>query len=58
MGRETLKLDGMTGFTRLAFLPAEKRGTLSLGLAADSELADVLAGLFPLPMVSYGLNYV
>ena len=57
-GRETLKLDGMTGLTRLAFLPAEKRGTLSLGLAADSELADVLAGLFPLPMVSYGLNYV
>ncbi len=57
-GRETLKLDGMTCFTRLAFLAADKRETLSLGLAPGSELAAVLVELFPLPMVSYGLNYV
>jgi predicted N-acetyltransferase YhbS len=57
-GKEKLKLDGMTGLTRLVFLPADRRGELSLGLAAGSELAGVLAELFPLPLVSYGLNYV
>ncbi len=56
-GREKLKVDGMTALTRLAFLAADKRDALRLGLARDSELAGVLAQLFPLPMVSYGLNY-
>lgn len=57
-GKERLKLDGMTALTRLAFLAADKRGTLSLGLARGSELAGVLAQVFPLPLVSYGLDYV
>jgi hypothetical protein len=57
-GREKLKLDGMTGLTRLVFLPGDRREALCLGLAEDSELAGVLAELLPLPLVSYGLNYV
>jgi GNAT superfamily N-acetyltransferase len=57
-GREKVKLDGMTGLTKLVFLPADRRDALSLGLAADSELAGLLAEIFPLPLVSYGLNYV
>jgi hypothetical protein len=57
-GREKLKLDGMTALTKLVFLAADRRDALSLGLPAGSELAGVLAQLFPLPLVSYGLNYV
>ena len=57
-GRERLKVDGMTGLTQLVFLPEGRRDELALGLLADSELAGVLAELFPLPLVSYGLNYV
>ena len=57
-GRERVKLDGMTGLTQLVFLPEDRRDELSLGLPAGSELAGVLAELFPLPLVSYGLNFV
>lgn len=53
-GCDTLKLDGMGGLTRLAFEPRERRPKP----AADSELAGVLDEVFPLPLVSYGLNYV
>lgn len=48
----------MPGFTRLAFLPQHKRNTIDLALPEDSPLKRILDRLFPLPLVSYGLNYV
>jgi predicted N-acetyltransferase YhbS len=57
-GEEKLELDGMEELTQLAFLPPHRRDELETGLPEDSHLRAVLDRLFPLPLVSYGLNYV
>jgi len=56
-GDEHVRLDGMDAFTELVFLPEHRRGEMDLGLGDGSELAGILDALFPLPLVSYGLNY-
>ncbi len=57
-GDEELALEGISGITELIFLPPHRRKELELGLGADSQLARLLDGLFPLPLVDYGLNHV
>ena len=57
-GEEKLELDGMEELTGLVFLPPHRRDELKTGLPEDSHLRGVLDRLFPLPLVSYGLNYV
>jgi len=57
-GEEKLELAGMKEFTQLVFLPPHRRDELETGLPEDSHLRKVLDLVFPLPLVSYGLNYV
>ncbi len=58
LGQERIALDGMSELTKLAFLPEHRRGELALGLAQASPLRAALDCVFPMPLVSYGLNYV
>jgi predicted N-acetyltransferase YhbS len=57
-GSEKTPALNMPGFTRLVFLPEHKREAVDPALSQDSPLKRILARLFPLPLVSYGLNYV
>ncbi len=57
-GEEEVELAGMSEFTQLVFLPPHRRDELDLALPTDSHLRGVLDRLFPMPLVSYGLNYV
>lgn len=57
-GEERLALPGMQDLTRLVFLPEWRRDELQLDLPPEGELRPILQRLFPLPLVSYGLNYV
>ena len=55
---EQLTLPDMQSFTRLVFLRSEDRDELELDLSDGSELRGLLDTLFPLPLVSYGLNFI
>lgn len=57
-GEQELALAGMAEFTGLVFLPAHRRAELELDAPGGSELGRALEGLFPLPLVDYGLNYI
>ncbi len=57
-GEEKLELPDMEAFTRLVFLPGDRRGELELGLPPDSELRPLLDRVFPLPLPAYGLNFI
>jgi GNAT superfamily N-acetyltransferase len=57
-GNERIVLPEMADFTRLVFLPSEQRDPLQVDLTDDARPRGILDRLFPLPLVSYGLNYV
>jgi predicted N-acetyltransferase YhbS len=57
-GLEELQLPGMRECTELTFLARHQRADWPCRPRPGSELGALLDALFPLPLVSYGLNYV
>ncbi len=53
---ERLEIGGMKELTQLVFLPRERRSEMEV--RPTGRIAKVLDELFPLPLVSYGLNFI